>query len=213
MLPLNPHPISSVRFSQVGTLRTDPGRDRWLKFRATHVAYPNDISFAWTAKVQVAPFIHIRVRDALECGWASGRVSLCVIPIKSTAGTRELNSGALHRFLAEVVWYPTALLPSKNLHWTPIDHRRAMAILSDSQSTVALEFTFNDRGEVSRIFTPSRWATFGDGFKQLPWEGHFRNYENHNGMLVPSEAEVGWYVGGKWETVWKARFTDFYFAI
>jgi hypothetical protein len=28
-------------------------------------------------------------------------------------------------------------------------------------------------------------------------------------MLVPNEGEVGWYIDGKWEAVWKGHFTRF----
>ena len=119
-----------------------------------------------------------------------------------------MNSGALHRYLAEAVWYPTALLPSAKLRWTAIDDDTALATLTDNEVSVALEFRFNATGEVASIFTPGRWGKFEGGYKQVPWEGHFRTYVTRDGMIVPSEGEVGWYSDGAWRSIWKGTVTD-----
>ena len=119
-----------------------------------------------------------------------------------------MNSGALHRYLAEAVWYPTALLPSAKLRWSPIDDNAALATLTDNGITVSLEFRFNATGEVAGIYSPARWGAFDGGYKQVPWEGHFLEYQSRGGIVVPSEGEVGWYSGGKWRPVWKGRIIE-----
>ena len=48
----------------------------------------------------------------------------------------ELNAGALHRFLAESLWFPTALLPSAKLVWTPVDDLYALATLTDAWQAI-----------------------------------------------------------------------------
>jgi len=54
---------------------------------------------------------HVRVLDSYAAGVGSGQVSLLsAVAIASEAGIPVLSSGALHRFLAEEVWFPTALL-------------------------------------------------------------------------------------------------------
>ena len=125
------------------------------------------------------------------------------------ADTPEMNSGSLHRYLAEAVWYPTALLPSVKLHWAGIDAKRALATLTDHGVSVSLEFRFADTGEVSGIYTPARWGKFSEGYRQVPWEGHFQDYRERDGILVPTAGEVGWCVDKEWEPVWKGRITAF----
>lgn len=120
----------------------------------------------------------------------------------------EMNSGALHRFLAEAVWYPTALFPGRNLQWAELDESRAVATLTNGGNSVALEFRFNERNEVAGIYSPGRWGSFDGGYKQLAWEGSFAKYVQHNGVLVPSVGEVGWYVDGGWRPVWRGTVTD-----
>lgn len=199
-----------VRIRQRGTLRADVQSNRWMAFEARHLVAPVAIGFVWNARVTVAPLLHVGVRDAYIAGSGSGQVSLMsAIGISSAGGTPEMNSGSLHRFLAEAVWYPAALLPSSKLQWSPIDSSRALATLTDHGISVSLEFRFAETGEVTGIYTPARWGTFGGGYEQRPWEGHFRNYERKHGLWVPMEGDVGWYVDGEWRVVWKGTALDF----
>jgi hypothetical protein len=196
--------IQEVRITQTGTLRTDATAERWMAFEAEHLAVPPATGFLWNARVRAAPLLHVRVRDALIDGIGSGQVSLMsAVTVSAVTGGLEMNSGSLHRYLAEAVWYPSALLPSSRLQWTPIDATKALATLTNGRASVSLEFRFGESGEVTGIYTPARWGTFAGGYKQRPWEGHFRNYRDHNGVIVPTQGEVGWYIDDEWRVVWK----------
>jgi hypothetical protein len=116
-----------------------------------------------------------------------------------------MTSGSLHRYLAEAVWYPSALLPGPKIQWAAIDATRALATLTDHGVSVSLEFRFAETGEVTGIYTPARWGKFTGGYRQAPWEGHFHEYSERNGVLVPCAGDVGWYVDNRWQAVWKGR--------
>jgi hypothetical protein len=208
-LPAEKH-IADVRIRQVGTLRTEAHSERWMPFVADHIVVPPANGFVWNARVTVAPLLHVRVRDALVDGRGSGQVSLLsAFTVGADADTPEMNSGSLHRYLAEAVWYPTALLPGSTLKWTEIDGSRALATLTDHGVSVSLEFRFAKSGEVTGIYTPARWGSFADGYRQAPWEGHFRDYRERDGIVVPTQGDVGWYVDGEWRAVWKGSITGF----
>jgi hypothetical protein len=198
-----------ARLQQTGKLRTDPQSDRWLLFQADQVVTPLSPGFVWDAQVNIAPLMHVRVRDTYIAGQGSGEVSLfSAIPVAAQRDRFELDSGALHRYLAEAVWYPTALLPSTYLKWSPIDDNKALASLTDSGITVQLEFSFNEAGEVTGIYSAGRWGLFAGEYQHVPWEGHFRKYEVRDGMRVPTEGEVGWYTSGEWQSIWKGTITE-----
>jgi len=202
--------IREVRLKQVGTLRTDVRSERWMPFEAEHIVVPPATGFVWNARVGVAPLLHVGVRDAFIEGRGSGHVSLMsAFTVAEGTGTPEMNSGSLHRYLAEAVWYPTALLPNATLTWTAIHATKALATLTDHGVSVSLEFRFADTGEGTGIYTPARWGKFPEGYRQVPWEGHFRNDRNRDGVFVPMQGEVGWYVDEAWQTVWKATITPF----
>jgi hypothetical protein len=206
----NRQEIQEVRITQSGTLRTDATVERWMPFTAEHLAVPAATGFLWNARVQVAPFVHVRVRDALIAGIGSGQVALMsALPVGAATGGVEMNSGSLHRYLAEAVWYPSALWPGPRLQWTHVDATTALATLTSDQASVSLEFRFADSGEVTGIYTPARWGTFAGGYRQVPWEGHFREYRERDGILVPTYGEVGWYIDGEWQAVWKGTVTAY----
>ncbi len=209
VLAEKPDPIRVMRMTQIGKLRTNVHRRRWMKFRADHVVRPDSRSFSWDAKLRVLPLVHVRVRDAYAEGVGSGQVQLLsVLTVASDSNKPELNSGSLHRYLAEAVWYPTALLPSAGVQWSAIDSRSALATLSDQGNTVSLEFRFNDADEVVGIYTEGRWSRTANGYELTPWEGRFSDYRRHQGMLVPSRGEVGWYANGRLEIVWTGEITS-----
>jgi hypothetical protein len=202
-------PIRAMRMTQSGELRTDPRRARWMKFRAQHVVMPESRRFSWDARVRVLPLLHLRVRDAYAEGVGSGQVQLLsTVTVASDSNRPELNTASLHRYLAEAVWYPTALLPSAGVQWRPVDARSAVATLSDLGNTVSLEFRFNDRAEVVGIHTEGRWNRTAKGYELTPWEGHFSGYRRHQGVLVPAKGEVGWHANGRLEIVWRGDVTS-----
>lgn len=198
-----------ARYEQRGTLRTSTSSERWMDFTASQFIAPLRTQFIWDAQVIAMPFLHLRVLDSLIEGRGAGQVSLLsAIPVANALGNSEMNSGALHRFLAEAVWYPTALLPSAHLRWEPIDETRALATLSNGDTCVSLEFRFNAQNEVTGIYTPGRWGSFDGGYQQLPWEGRFGEYMESHGLLVPASGEVGWHTGGQWHAVWRGVIVE-----
>ncbi len=198
--------IRSVRIRQSGTLLVSPASDRRLPFEAQQAVAIGSPGFVWSARVRLAPGVSLGVRDAYLDGGGSGRVALwSALPLAREEPGTEMSSGALQRYLAEAAWYPTALLPSEGVRWTDLDDRRALATLADHGIEVSLEFRFDEAGLVESIYTPARWGRFDGRFEQHAWEGFFRRYERHDGILVPTEAEVGWHLPQGWWPFWHAR--------
>jgi hypothetical protein len=198
--------IRMVRMQQSGVLRTSTTTETWSSFTASQLVVPPAMGFVWDAQVEMPLRAHVRVLDSYVAGVGSGRVSLfSALAVASEADRPELNSGALHRYLAEAVWYPTALLPQSGVVWSPIDQRAAVATLTDDDTRVSLEFRFNEVGEVTGIYSPGRFGRFDGGYRQVPWEGRFRDYQVKAGMRIPIHGEVGWYENSALQLVWKGR--------
>ena len=200
--------IGIAKMHQWGMLRTNMKNDTWSSFTAHQIILP-PAGFIWNAKVGMPLGAHVHVLDSYCAGEGAGRVTiLSAFPVASVAGDPELNSGALHRYLAEAVWYPTALLSQSGVVWNPIDDRSATARLTDSGITVSLEFRFNDADEVVAIYSSGRFGRFDGEYKQVPWEGHFRDYQIREGMRIPMYGEVGWYEDETLNLVWKGDLLD-----
>lgn len=205
--------ICRATLQQAGELRVDTGSDDWMRFSATEIVVPGR-GFAWNAQIALPFRAHLQVLDSFIAGIGSGRVNvLGTIPVVQDRDNPQLNSGALHRYLAETVWFPTALLPQAGVRWTPIDETRALASLIMDGVTVSLEFRFNERNEIESVYSPARWGTFDGGYQQRPWEGRFRDYREIQGMRIPQQGEVGWYTDDKLEFVWRGKIEDASFTL
>jgi len=201
--------INTARIRQSGVLRTSTITDTWSSFSACQVVVPPAKGFIWNAKVDMPLGTHVRVLDSYSAGVGAGRVSiLSAFAVASDADNPALNSGALHRYVAEAVWYPTALLPQSGIVWSAIDDRSARATLTDNGITVSLEFRFNDLGEVVSVYSSGRFGRFDGGYKQVPWEGHFRDYQIRGDVRIPCYGEVGWYEDDTLQLVWKGNLMD-----
>ncbi|MGH8637757.1 MAG: DUF6920 family protein [Burkholderiales bacterium] len=202
-LPFGERPATSVRIEQEGAILL--GR-RWRAFTATHVMSAGPPAFAWDARVKMAPMLHVTVRDSLIDGVGSMRADFGrLFTVARQEGGCAMNAGALHRYLAEATWMPSALLPRFGIAWRPVDASRAVATLAEDKATVSLEFTFNGVGEVTRVFTPVRFRATKGRFEPTPWMGTFTNYAARHGMWVPTEAEVSWQIDGEWQACWRGR--------
>lgn len=201
--------IREVRMRQSGVLRTATQSETWLSFTADHLAVPAATGFLWNARIVLPAAMHLRVLDGYIDGEGSGRVSLMsAFPVATESGLPELDAGALHRYLAEAVWYPTALLPAAGVSWRAIDERSALATLSDHGTTVSLEFRFGGDGAVTGIYTPTRFGHFDGAWREAAWEGRFSDYIDHAGMRIPRQGEVGWHEGGELRIVWEGTIVN-----
>ncbi|MEA2563031.1 MAG: hypothetical protein QOH06_4535 [Acidobacteriota bacterium] len=178
----------------------------WSPFKSVQHFSVDPPGFVWDAAIRMGPLMTVRVRDSYLEGNGSMRASVAgLIPVVNAWGRTDLASGALHRYLAESVWLPTALLPGAGVTWEPIDDNAARATLSDSGVSVSLDFRFNEKGEVVSVYTPGRYRDVNGKGVQTPWEGQFRGYERMKSVMVPREGEVAWILPEGRLTYWRGR--------
>ncbi len=198
--------INLAIFQQIGELKIDPKSRNWSQFEALYFASQSPVAFIWDAKINIMPVLYVHVTDSLLEGVGAGKVSLMsAITIGSDANNPELNSGALYRYLAEAVWHPTALLPQSGVKWEAVDENRAIANLTKFGISISLEFRFNNLNEIIGIYTENRFGRFDNKYVQYPWQGYFSDYQEFNGVKIPTEAEVGWHLPGGWWSFWKGK--------
>lgn len=198
--------IRSAKITQSGEFNMSRTGENWKPFDAIDYVSIAPYGFVWDASIHMAPLVSIKVRDSYLSGRSSmsGKI-LSLMTVVNAQGSRELNESALQRYLAEAVWYPTALLPSENLKWSAIDDRRALATLTDSGISVSLEFHFNGAGEISGVFSSGRYYEENGKYRREAWAGYHHNYHARDGMLIPIEAEVEWQFRDRKLPYWKGK--------
>ena len=204
--------VRVVRLEQAGHFRSGGALSKWRPFKATQHFCAQKPGFVWDATVQAAPATRICMRHAYidGVGMMQAKVS-ALLTLLDAPGQRELDIGALQRYLAEAVWFPSALLPAAGVAWRAIDDDRAEARLSQGGNTASLEYTFGPDGEIAHIHTPARLREVSGKFEATPWEGHLRSYETRDGMQVPTRAEIAWQVNGKNILYFEPRLVDLQF--
>ena len=98
----------------------------------------------------------------------------------------EIARGELMRYFAEMVWYPTALLPGQGVSWTAVDYQSANATLVDGPISLTLLFSFDDGGLITTVHADARGSGVGKDMVMIPWDCNVSNYQLRNGMMVPT---------------------------
>ncbi len=149
--------LTGARLRHAGTFNMDDAKDRWIRFTSDQRIITRRPGFDWDARMRMLPGLTVRVHDAYVAGEGLLHAAvLGVIPVADLRGTREMAEGELLRFLAEGVWYPTALLPSQGVRWEAVDARSARATLVDGAIAVMLTFGFGDDGMIEAVRAEAR---------------------------------------------------------
>jgi len=182
--------LRTTYLEQRGEFRLGGAGAEWKPMTATHHVTVDPPGFVWDATIDVLPFVSTQVVDAYAHGEGFLRAKvLATIPVVDAGPDERMDEGELVRYLAEAVWYPTALLPGDGVEWEAVDDRTARATLDHAGNTASVTFHFDGRDLVSRVATERYRQEDGS---YAPWTGYFRAYEDRNGILVPTDAEVEW---------------------
>lgn len=195
--------IARAHLRSRGTFAAKP--NAWAPFTAEQEVRTQPPEFVWNARIAMMPLVPVRVRDRYAGGEASMRATIAgLVPIVNQHGSPELAAASLQRFLAEAVWYPTALLPRDALSWSAIDDTSARVTLTDGPTTVSIDCTFGSGGGIETISTMRCRDVKGTPIL-TPWVGHHRDYTQLSGMMIPTSGEVAWILSNGPEPYWRGR--------
>ena len=201
--------INYAYLSQLGGFRAKPEQKEWSRMEAVQYFSTRPRGFLWNSKISILPGLSIKVLDSYING--QGRMKgkfLSLITLMDVHDDSQLSEGALQRYLAESVWFPTALLPSQGVKWTAINNNKAKATITDSGITVSLEFEFNDQSEIVGVYAPARYREVAGTYEPTPWQGYFSDYMDVGGYLIPKHGEVEWHLKDQTYPYWKADLTE-----
>jgi hypothetical protein len=189
-----------------GTFAARPGA--WARFTAEQEFTVHPPGFVWDARIAMMPPVTVRVRDSYVSGEGAMLAKVAgLVPIADQHGTPEMAAGSLLRYLAETVWFPTALLPRDGLSWEAIDDTSARVTLTDGPTTVSLDVRFGADGEIAEV-SAMRHRDVNGSAVLTPWEGRHTTYERIDGMLIPTEGEAAWLPPEGRAAYWRGRVID-----
>jgi uncharacterized protein DUF6920 len=201
--------VAGVDVRHRGTFNMGQTADQWRPFTSDQRVVTRRPGFDWNARISLMPGLPVRVHDAYVAGEGMLHVALLgLFPLANLQGSGDIATGELMRFLAEAVWYPTALLPSQGVHWEGVNDRSARASLTDGAINLSLLFTFNEQDLIDQVHAAARGRAVGGKVIPTPWQGHFWNYAERGGMWVPLDGEVAWLLPEGAKPYFRARITE-----
>lgn len=184
--------ISNIRLKHDGKFKSGLKKD-WVNIEGEQYFTTEKPGFIWKGKTPM--FV---ARDMYIADKGKLVVSLFSLFNIVNAQGEKYNQGELLRWLGESVWFPTNLLPNKNLQWSAIDNLSAKLTFNYDGLFVFYTVRFNDSGEITQIETKRYY-----GEENLEtWIGKLTEYKEINGIIIPTTIEA----------VWKLKAGDFSYA-
>jgi hypothetical protein len=203
VLPVGEPYARTVEIDHRGEFRLGDADSPWRPFTSTQHYTVAPPGFVWDATIELFPMVPVRVVDAYAGGTGVLEArALGAIPVAEAEPSPELDAGELKRYLAESVWFPTALLPAAGVEWEPRDDQSAVATLEHDDTRVSVTFHFDGSDEIVRV-TSDRPRQVDGSYEPTPWVGRFENYRRRNGRLIPLDGEVGWSLPGGYLGYWR----------
>ncbi len=199
-----------VRLKQSGGMRLSPDQP-WKPFTAEQYFNVNPPAFIWRAKLQFLPLIWVSARDKYVHQFGNMLIKiLTTLPVADAKGPK-VTSAALIRFVAEMIWFPTALVNANYLQWEAVNATSAIAKVNDDGVEATVTFVFDEVGDIIKV-SSDRYLNADDEYP-TKWCGRIRQYGEFNGVRIPSKVEVGWELETGYFAYWRGNITDIEFNV
>jgi hypothetical protein len=174
--------INFVRLKHDGQFKTAPGK-KWVDIEGEQYFTAETPGFLWKGKTSL-----FTARDMYIEG--KGRLAVSLFSLFKVVDERgsHVDQAELLRWLGESVWFPTNLLPSENLHWSPINSEKAKVTFKFNEISVYYIVHFNEKGQITKLET-ERYKEKG---RKEKWVGVVSDYREMNGMTIPTSIEAKW---------------------
>jgi len=191
-LPKDAANCQQAQITQSGAMRLARGK-RWMPLRADQLISVHPRSFVWRARVRAAPGVSLHALDTFD-GY-HGEFSASLFGLFEVAGARgpETDFSSLHRYLAEAVWLPSALLPSGALRWkATADPNMVRAVLHTEGRTVSGMFIFDDQARPVEFVTEKRYRYVDGAMVRTPWRVQYADHERIADIEIPRTGTASW---------------------
>ena len=185
--------ITAVDLTQTGLMKLEPEQKEWYKPKAEQFITVSKPGFLWQVDLAMLPLINTKGRDLFYQGDASMLIKIAyLLPVVDQKANAKINESALHRFLLELPWYPTAAL-NEYLVWEEIDAESARATINYQGVQASADFIFDQEGNLLRT-EALRYKESGESAERLRCSGELNSYQEVDGMKIPTEIDVSWYL-------------------
>jgi hypothetical protein len=196
-LPSHYEPPATITIEQEGKMDI---RNGWTPFQASGIYHGSPLSFRWEARFQMGTGLWFQAMDGHEEGKGWGGAKLWGLISLGKRNDPEVYSSQIIRNIGELPWLPGFALTDSNLIWNDLSETtfEVGRMVEDEQLTV--RFELNDKDDVIRTYSPSRFYDIPRGYAEAPWYIDFSDHQEFDGVWIPGTA-VGTFEksDGAWE--------------
>ena len=197
-------PIRTVRLKQQGFFRQQPGQ-KWFPMVAEQYFTTTPPAYSWHATMRPFPFVWISATDR----FSDGHGSMCIKPLSliTVANARgpEMDQSSALRYLAEMIWFPTAWL-SDYIQWQAVDTHSVKANFHEPGAKVSAVLHVNEQGQPTQ-FTTDRYMEEYGRYRLTPWSGQSNEYREVDGMRIPTRIEATWHLASGEFSYFRCKIT------
>ena len=203
--------VSNVYLVQELQLKLKPEQTSWNNGTAEQYFTNQPPAFNWNINTKMNPILSVVGRDKFEDGKGEMIIKLLsLIPVANAKNGEKVNQATLQRYLAEIVWFPSASL-SQYIKWESIDDYSARATMEYKGTKGSGEFHFDKNGKFEKFVT-MRYQDSNDT-EPTEWTVTATKTAEKNGIKIPVECEASWELeSGKW-TWLKLKITDIQYNV
>lgn len=167
-----------------------PEQEEWKTATAKQLFTINPPAFNWAVVLKMNAIVEVVGQDKFENGKGAMTMKLfSTIPIVKLSDNPKLNEATLQRYLAEIVWFPSASL-SPYITWEHIDNSTAVAIMNYKGIVGKGVFYFDKKGDFKK-FVANRYKDVKDTVP-TQWTVTATKTAIRNGIRIPVESNVQW---------------------
>lgn len=198
--------VSTIHLSQALKLKLKPEQKEWNLGTAEQYFTTSPPAFHWNIKTEMNPLLSVVGRDKFVNGKGEMLIQLLsLIPVAKAEDNVKVNEASLQRYLAEIVWFPSADL-NQYIEWEAIDDHSAKATLTYNGTKGTGTFYFDENG----LFEKFVCLRYKDQKDEIPtqWTVTATKTEERNGIKIPIECEASWQLNDQEWTWLKLKITD-----
>ncbi len=190
-------PISNLHLVQELELKLKPEKSKWNNGTAEQYITVQPPSFNWSISTQMNSIINVVGRDKFQNGHGEMIIKLfSLLPVAEAKNHEHVDKATLQRYLAEIVWYPSAAL-SSYIKWDSLSEYSALATMEFRGTKGSGEFHFDEKGTFKK-FVAMRYQDINSVIP-TEWTVVATKTEERNGIKIPVNCEASWKLeSGNW---------------
>ncbi|MGB6037669.1 MAG: DUF6544 family protein [Cryomorphaceae bacterium] len=189
--------VQNVYLEQEVKMRLKPEQKNWTPAMARQYFTVEPPAFNWSVDLKMNGFIDVTGRDKFENGKGEMVIKLLsIIPVANARNSEKIDQATLQRYLAEIVWFPSAAL-SPYISWEKVDDTSAKATIDYMGTKGSGVFHFDESGNFKK-FVAMRFKGAEDA-EPAKWTVIATKTEERNGIKIPTKCEATWEMeNGDW---------------